>query len=147
MGRRKNTIDDIWKYIDVRGEDECWPWVGGLSQNGRPYFQVDGVKHAAYRLVYVLFNGVALGDDLCRHTCDNPVCCNPKHLLRGSNDDNVADRSERERQGMPHDTVREIYRLAHAGVSQKEIARRFGISHQLVSNIKTGKRYGHVHKA
>jgi len=24
----KNTIDDVWKQIDKKGEDDCWEWRG-----------------------------------------------------------------------------------------------------------------------
>lgn len=44
--------------------------------------------------------GVPLGQIkglVVRHTCDNPGCCNPDHLLLGTHADNVSDKYERGR--------------------------------------------------
>lgn len=47
---------------------------------------------SAHRVVYVLFNNYALEDnEIILHTCDNPPCCNPRHLIKGSYKDNIQD--------------------------------------------------------
>lgn len=55
---------------------------------------------ALHRLVYVQHKGLALediADQVVRHTCDNPRCINPTHLLLGTRADNNRDRAERGR--------------------------------------------------
>ena len=53
-----------------------------------------------HRLVYAQTHGITLEElvgKVIRHTCDNPRCINPEHLLVGSRADNNRDRAERGR--------------------------------------------------
>lgn len=53
-----------------------------------------------HRLVYCRSNGLELADiagKVVRHTCDNPRCINPAHLLIGTRADNNRDRADRGR--------------------------------------------------
>lgn len=50
-----------------------------------------------HRFVYFLVNPdiEPLRETVIRHTCDNPFCCNPKHLIHGTARDNQKDRLKR----------------------------------------------------
>lgn len=153
MARKKNSPFDVFKYIDMQGgdEDKCWLWTGSLGgTDKRPYFAIDGVRRLAYRIVYELFKGVTLTRaEHILHQCDTPACCNPRHMKAGSKEsshqENMDEMKERERHGLPHDTVRAIKRLLQEGViSQVDIAEHFGISRQSVTAINTGETYSHV---
>lgn len=51
-------------------------------------------QYAAHRLAYVLANNLSLQDIaglVIRHTCDNPLCVNPEHLIPGTHQDNMDD--------------------------------------------------------
>lgn len=53
-----------------------------------------------HRLVFCEAHGLSLediADRVVRHTCDNPRCINPLHLLIGTRADNNRDRAERGR--------------------------------------------------
>lgn len=53
-----------------------------------------------HRLIFVQHAGLTLDDiegAVVRHTCDNPRCINPQHLLLGTRADNNRDRAERGR--------------------------------------------------
>jgi hypothetical protein len=153
---KKNKSTDVFQHIDMRGGDktQCWPWKKPLNGAGRPYFDLDGKKTLAYRITYELIMNDPLGDRMARHTCDNESCCNPYHIIPGTNQDNMNDMKERERHGLPHHTVKAIKRLLAKRVevvngqelllTQQVIADRFGISRELVSCIKTGRVYDHV---
>jgi hypothetical protein len=93
----KHELGRLWNRIDVRGEDECWPWTGGAGASGHGRFLLnDGYLYSPYRLVCHLYVGSLNGGDgyhgkVVMHLCDNPCCCNPKHLRVGSQKENAKD--------------------------------------------------------
>jgi hypothetical protein len=55
-----------------------------------------GTQIKAHQLAFALANG-PIGDAWIRHSCDNPACCNPAHLISGTAKDNTADAIKRGR--------------------------------------------------
>ena len=99
----------------------------------------------AYRLTYKLVHGEEIPlDVMARHTCDNEKCCNPFHIVPGTHQQNMDDMKERERHGLPHNTVRAIKRLLAEGRVHREIAELYGISREQVTAINNGRAYSHV---
>jgi len=92
---RKTLEERFWSKVDVRGPDECWPWRAARYENGYGQFYVGNKHGGAHRMAYYLATGEK--PEVVRHTCDNPPCCNPKHLLGGTHADNAHDREERGR--------------------------------------------------
>lgn len=139
----------------------CWLWLGAPSdatstgQYGR--FRIAGRQERAHRAAWMLFRGaVPIGMHVL-HRCDVPACVNPQHLFLGRNDDNVADRVSKNRtdwvarQGDDHpmrkltaDQVRDMRRQAGAGVSQSDIAIRFGVHRSTVCEIVKGRKWAHL---
>jgi hypothetical protein len=154
---RRNLATDVFKKIDMKGGDSsaCWPYKGGHSDKGIPYFDYGGRKYVAYRLVFELFHGPLAKGEVPRHTCDNGapnylaglvpgVCCNPHHLVRGTHADNMRDMKERERHGLPHHTIRAIKKLIGQGRQHALIADLYGVSRETVTAIANGRSYSHV---
>jgi hypothetical protein len=88
-----------------------------------------------------------------RHTCDNPRCCNPAHILDGTHADNRRDSVERGRyqHGATHwmakidaAAVVEIRRRRALGEPLKSIADDFGVTIAHVHNIYTRRTWKHV---
>ena len=149
----KNTKNDVWKYIDRRGgNDECWVWTGpqgGRASELRPYFGYDGKRSIAYRLVWELVHGEEPpSDKMILHSCDNgrmPIgCCNPRHMSLGDVQQNSNDMKERERHGLPHNSVKAIKRLLQQGRQHNDIADLYGVSRELITAIANGRVYQHV---
>lgn len=84
-------------YIDKRGDDECWPWLGRAIQTGRGYFQSRGRRMIAPRVAYAMAFGSFDFRLVIMHSCDDPNCVNPAHLRAGTRRENIADRDEKQR--------------------------------------------------
>lgn len=91
-------IGDLKRFLELvdrtEGDDACHPWVGPV-RNDRGYgaFYVDGNRYVAHRWLLGHLRGRPLDwpAEIGCHTCDNPRCCNPKHLYVGSHHDNTMD--------------------------------------------------------
>ena len=140
---RKNTINDIFLHINMHEGDTnaCWEWKGKLNKkDGRPYFTVDGKRRPSYSVALEAFIGPPDEGHVARHSCDNPVCCNPHHLSWGTKQDNSDDMVERERHGLSKTVVRSIRKLLDQERSQASIAELYGVSREAISAIATGRR-------
>ena len=76
--------------------DQCWIWQG--AKRGNNYGEISYGRHNSYqahRISYLIFNGIIPQGKIIRHTCGNPLCVNPKHLIIGTNLDNSRDMVKR----------------------------------------------------
>lgn len=104
-GTKQPIAERFWPKVDKRGgDDACWPWLGGRFESGYGQFSQRPRNLRAHRVAYELTHGQIPDNLMVLHECDNPPCCNPKHLFLGTNDDNMADRQRKGRtskQGRP----------------------------------------------
>lgn len=162
---------DFWSRVGRRGDDECWPWQGYCEPHGYGRLSISGRIARAHRLAYEFTYGPIAEGQVIRHTCDNPPCCNPAHLLAGSQADNVADRDARGRTargdragartkpehhrsllGEESPTaklteaqvraIRESYRTG--GIGARPLARLYQVSRSLIRAIVQGRVWKHV---
>lgn len=82
---------DFWSRVDVRGPDECWPWMNAKTPNGYGTVYFGGRMVGAHRVSWELTHGPIPDGLFVLHHCDNPPCCNPAHLFTGTHTDNVRD--------------------------------------------------------
>ena len=87
----------FWTHVEQATPDECWPWQGRRDRHGYGVAPSGSPERSAHRTAYRLVHGPIPDGLQVRHRCDNPPCCNPEHLLLGSQADNMADRSQRGR--------------------------------------------------
>jgi hypothetical protein len=101
---------------------------------GYGQLRINGEAHYAHRLHYEVHCGPIPKGAFLRHTCDNPVCCNPAHLEPGTQKQNLIDMAVRKRSTakLAEQQVREIRALAGT-VSQRELASRYGVSAGTIS--------------
>ena len=91
-----------------------------------------------------------------RHTCDEPSCINPDHLVIGTNADNMQDKVDRDRQSKGTDfktakltdaNVKYIKNNTVKGSSTmgyKAMAEKFDVSITVVSHIMKGLNWKHI---
>lgn len=84
--------DRIMKFINVKDENECWEFTGFKNKD---WYGIIGTSNgkceSAHRIIYKIHNKEILENMVVMHTCDNPSCCNPKHLVLGTQNDNIQD--------------------------------------------------------
>lgn len=119
--------------------DDCIEWTGGLTDKGYGRFKLDGVQTRAHRVSYQWAHGTL--PEVVRHTCDNPPCVNPRHLVAGTQDDNMKDMAARCRSKRYADlSPEQVQQVRDATGTQVEIGKRFGIGQSRVSRIRSGRK-------
>ena len=81
-------------------DDECWEYQGYINPQGYGLANLRWKQNGVYahRAMFEAFYETQLQPkEVVRHKCDNPACCNPHHLERGLQADNVRDCVERGR--------------------------------------------------
>lgn len=88
--RGSDRADAFWRLVIRRGPNECWPWGGFCTDRGYGLFTHLGVRKLAHRVAMELTLGHEPGEAVM-HSCDNPPCCNPAHLVNGTRSANFRD--------------------------------------------------------
>ncbi|AHI60211.1 HNH endonuclease [Erwinia phage Ea35-70] len=89
---RKSLEDRLFQFGHVYSErDSCFTWRGMVDNYGYGKIKVKSRLVGAHKLSYLLFKGDIPEGMVVRHTCDNPVCINPSHLIAGTVKQNVHD--------------------------------------------------------
>ena len=87
--------------IGPMDDDLCWETDYYCSPKGYPRIHVGGKNGKTYlihRLAWEIANAEPIPPGMVvRHTCDNPRCCNPAHLILGTDKDNTDDMLTRNR--------------------------------------------------
>jgi len=176
-------IERFWSKVDrdgptpdqnnpfYAGLGPCWVWTAGL-RGSKDYglFSFKDRPFKASRVAWVIHHGGSiLSSDWILHRCDNPKCCNPGHLFRGTPRDNSQDRDKKGRnaprfgdprreltpdqqvRGHKHgrsklteervNLIKERYSIIK---NQRIVAFEFGICQAHVSRIVQGKNWAHI---
>lgn len=130
----------FWEKVEKAGPDDCWIWTGGTFADGYGAINVDGVPKRAPRVSYELSTGPIPKGLRIRHSCDNPLCVNPAHLIPGTAKDNSQDMVARQRQARNTKlTDEQVQEIRHADSTLAELAATYGVSVGLIGAIR-GKR-------
>lgn len=144
----------FWKKVSKGEPDKCWLWQGSFFRTGYGAFVLSTKQiRKAHRMAYEFTYGPIEEGFIIRHTCDNPKCVNPLHLLKGTTKDNMRDREERgrtakgERGGrsrLKEADIKNIRRLRDQGMSREVLAERYGVTKSSITNIHHRRAWGHV---
>lgn len=156
---RPKTVEDILAHT-VLTPTGCREWQGGRTKDGYGT-TVDGKggRTTAHRLVWLLLHPGEPEPPHVRHTCNNPPCCEPTHLLGGTVADNVHDTmrsgnftapglltrgSQRPNAKLNDQQVIDIRRRAAEGERQTDLAAEMGVAPSTVNNIVAGRQWRHL---
>lgn len=152
----------FWSKVTIVDDDDsCWEWKRGRHPDGYGMFQLKipgeskSRAHVASRVVLYLANGVM--PEVARHTCDNPPCCRPGHLLDGTHADNAEDRTSRGRNHVNEQwgetnpnailtdaIVLEARRRARTGERHEALAVVFGVQRPTLSLAIRGETWARL---
>lgn len=140
----------FWARVERDNPKSCWPWARGKNSKGYGSFMENRHHYCSHRAAFFIANG--WWPEVVMHTCDNPACCNPAHLVGGDHAANMADKAAKGRawhgEKHPHATlsnveVREIAALRGV-VSQRKLAKRYNTTSSTVSKIHTGRQWDKI---
>ena len=149
----------FWRHVDKRGPDECWEWQG-FKDRGYGQFKLGDTTIRAHRVAYAIQDGyesglreIPKGMYVC-HRCDNPACCNPKHLFLGTAQDNSSDMIDKGRsikgyligEENPNSklTLEQAKEIKASADTMMVLAERFGVSFGAIQSIKSGRTWIHA---
>lgn len=99
---RPSVEERFWAKVDVRDADDCWPWLGGLDEDGYGSFcPTHATRVRAHRFAYELSVGaIPVGleidhrchDQACAAgpACQHRRCVNHAHLAPATTQENLA---------------------------------------------------------
>ena len=100
VGRPKtDPIKRFWSKVDKT--DDCWLWTCMLDRDGYGLFGTwdnnRGKQWRAHRYAKLITDGLDPAKPVVMHTCDNPRCVNPDHLVNGTVQENNLDKQKKGR--------------------------------------------------
>lgn len=136
------------EYIESRCKwvGECFEWQGS-KPNGYGIFMIPGTRKMAqaHRALYIEVHGPIAPGLLVQHSCDNPACCNIKHLSADTPLKNVRDSVAKGRKlhsgfnpkltGEDHVKIKELSKTN----SDFKVACMFGVTPSTIRRIRSGK--------
>lgn len=153
------TLGRFLDKVIFSDTSECWNWTAAANNMGYGVFRKDGKNVLAHRTIYeVLVGQIPDGLNLL-HSCDNPLCCNPRHLNPGTQKDNVHDAMSKGRNSKPpirvgeknnKSKLREFQIIEIRNLisenkhTHRKIAHMYGVSAAVISNIGKRRTWNHV---
>lgn len=146
----------FWGYVYNQEPDDCWVWLAGkCGSAGHGLFKHRSTTLYAHRISWFLARDSDPEEFLICHTCNNPPCCNPFHLYKGTSSDNSKDSfacGNSNRRGSAHPgallhefNVLEIRRLCReTSLSYRQIGDKFGVSLHVVYRINRRLSWTHI---
>lgn len=161
---RKPLRERLYAKLVISDDpDDCWGWFGSRGENrpGKGHARLFGGVTApgevlAHRISYILHVGPIPEGLNVLHHCDNPPCCNPRHLYIGTHSDNMRDRVMRGREAdrcgqrnpstslTDNDVLVIRERYATETITQTQLGYEYGVSQDTISKIVNHKTWSYL---
>ena len=136
-------------HKNYRRGNGCWEWVAS-KVGGYGQLRCGRKMMKAHRISYILHKGEIPDGLLVRHTCHNPGCVNPDHLLTGTVQDNTDDKTMAGRQARGEKintaklTEQQVREIRESDKKYRELTVEYGISEATVWRVKKNVNWGHL---
>jgi hypothetical protein len=161
--------EDLKNFIkgnSTHSDNGCWLWNKSCFQSGHGQMTNNGKTLKVHRESYRVYKGDIPKDLVVRHhpiICNNPRCCNPDHLLLGTQQDNQHDKllAGTSLKGEKNPTaklteddviyIRNIYDTHIKGKGKhptgwtlRKLGDKFGVSKQLIDRVCRRLTWSHI---
>lgn len=146
-------IDHFWSKVDIRGLNDCWPWLASCAYNGYGLFFINRRLYRAPRVALATVGKRSNILDVLHDPiiCNTPGCVNPRHLRFGTQADNGQDtalagslKGVKNKAAKLIDTDIPIIRKLSETLSQQKIADFFNVKQPAISRIILGQTWAHI---
>lgn len=148
------AIIRLWAGVELGLADECWLWTKGRD-NGYGKISIHGSNYTVTRVIWKHWYGIDPGNlDIC-HNCNNPPCCNPNHLFKGTRSENVQHSVDcgrtfsvgtfHGRTELTENDVKIIRQRLDRGESAEKICVDYNLTPGAIYHIKHRRTWSHVH--
>lgn len=141
--------DGLDSYLaNTTRNGDCLEWAGATYRNGYAKFPKNTriASELGHRAVFMMVQGYL--PQTVMHTCDNPKCINPQHLLPGTpklnNQDRVLKKRDLHLRRLTENQVLDIRKALAAGESASAIGNRFSVSKQSILAIKHRRTWSYL---
>lgn len=131
------------------GVGPCVVWPGSRNHGGYAIWNRVGHARRVARAVWEATDGPVPEGREILHSCDESSCIRRGHLRAGSHSENMAEMTARgraargDRNGkttLSDESIAEMRRLKATGLSNRQLAARFGMDRSNVSRVCNGLR-------
>lgn len=138
----------------------CVEWTRAKTSDGYGVVRNGSKNQFIHRIVAEQKFGNISGQ-IVRHTCHNPSCCNPDHLVLGNHQDNMNDMKAAQRQArgvkngasrLTEKQVLEIKNRFRPGIrykvtsNAKELASEYNVGVHTIRYIANGSRWSYLNE-
>lgn len=136
--------------------NDCWEWQRYRLPAGYGMIGVGGRKGRlllSHRVAFMLATGTSIeSSQLVLHDCDNPPCCNPKHLHLGNHKTNSREAVDRgliaphkgEDAGAAKLTKAQVLEIRADPTPHRALAKKYGVGKTIIGSIKNRKKWKHL---
>lgn len=161
----KATLEErFWAKVRKGAAWDCWEWQAQRNKDGYGIFKLSprSSPQRASRIAWTLTFGDP-GSLHVLHHCDNPPCCNPRHLFLGTPADNGLDCRRKgrwqtngsggctpveafllSRRKLTDEQVREARQRRADGETYRSIGNSLGVHHTQILRLVNGTQWARV---